>query len=110
VVKTFNAAAEKMLGYHAEEVIEKATPHLWTESKPNGGLPKRLGMETWLALAGLASLGEYEATFIRKGGQRVPVLVSTTALVDDQGNLTGFLAVIRDLSERLVLATGASKT
>ena len=110
VVKTFNAAAEKMLGYHAAEVIEKATPHWWTESKPNGNLPKRLGMETWLALAGLTRLGEYEATFIRKGGQPFPVLVSTTALLDVQGNPTGFLAVISDLSERPVLATGAPKT
>ena len=100
VVTSFNAAAEKMLGYHAAEVIEKATPHWWTEAKPTGGSPKKLGMESCLALAGMPGLGEYETTLVRKGGQRIPVLVSTTALTDAGGNLTGFLAVIGDRQER----------
>jgi len=110
VVKTFNAAAEKMLGYHAAEVIEKATPHWWTEIKPASGSPKKLGLETWLALAGLARLGEYETTFVRKGGQPFPVLVSTTALLDAHGNLTGFLAVISEINERKGLGAPLKKT
>ncbi len=31
VVKTFNPAAERMLGYSAREVVGKATPMLWRD-------------------------------------------------------------------------------
>ena len=100
VVKTFNPAAEKALGYQAAEVIGQATSQMWQEAKASPGLPKKIGMETLLAGAGLAGLGESETTFLRKDGQRFPVLLSTTALADARGDITGFLTVFSDISER----------
>ena len=99
VIQTFNPAAEKILGYRAAEVIRQATPQWWGEA--NGTrLPRKIGMETSLARAGLTALGERETTFIRKNGQRFPVLVSTTALADTRDDVSGFLAVFGDISER----------
>ncbi len=104
VIQTFNPAAEKMLGYRAEDVIRQATPQLWGEVM-SAAPSKKIGMESSLARAGLAALGERETTFIRNGGERFPVLVSTTALGDARGEVTGFLAVFGDISERKLRET-----
>ena len=100
VIKTFNPAAEKILGYQAGEIVGHATPQLWSEVKDSPPFPHKMGMETLLARAGLASLGESETTFVRKDGQHFPALVSTTALADSRGAVTGFLTVFSDISER----------
>lgn len=99
VVKTFNPAAEKMLGYPAEEILGKFTPQRWSETGSIAAAPK-LGMETLLARAGLTTLGESEAHYIRKNGEHFPALVSTTALADAHGEVTGFLVIFSDISER----------
>lgn len=100
VVKTFNPAAEKMLGYRADEVVGRLTPDQWCEVKNGVPTPKKIGMDTLLSRAGLSALGERETTYIHKDGRRFPVLVSITALADIRGEITGFLSVFSDISER----------
>ena len=43
---------------------------------------------------------EGEWTFIRKDGRRIPVNLSVTALRDESGQITGFVGLTYDLSER----------
>jgi len=110
VVRTFNPAAERMLGYAAGEIIGRTTPMLWRDQTEVAAEAKKLshelgrpfqpGIEVITNRSFHAQAEEYEATFIRKNGRRFPVLISLTALADETGARTGFLEVIADITER----------
>ncbi|MDZ4103132.1 MAG: ATP-binding protein [Hydrogenophaga sp.] len=110
VIQIFNVGAEHMLGYRADEVIDRVSPSdlhdpmevtaravvLSTEL----GTPIAPGFE---ALAFKASRGIediYELSYIRKDGSRFPAIVSITALRDDAGGLIGYLLIGTDNSAR----------
>jgi PAS domain S-box-containing protein len=109
-VKTFNPAAEKMLGYSADEIVGKATPMLWRDPKEIAerahqlsqklGIPVRPTFETIAVKVQSDQIDEGEWTFIRKDGSRFASLLVITALSDEIGNFTGFLGVFRDISQR----------
>ncbi|MBD2604347.1 PAS domain S-box protein [Scytonema hofmannii FACHB-248] len=110
---TFNAAAERWLGYTAAEVISKTTPAIL--HKPDevvqraAELSQELncqitpGFEVFVAKAQLGQIDEQEWTYIAKDGSRFPVLLSVTALYDQTGKLTGFLGIGTDISDRKAL-------
>ena len=109
-IELFNAGAEQMLAYRREEVIGKATPeiihHKDTGPERADTLSKELGEEVnpgFEALIARARSGiaeERESTYVRKDGTHLPVLVSVTALRDENEAITGFLEVALDLTER----------
>jgi PAS domain S-box-containing protein len=106
---TFNPAAEKMLGYRAEEVIGKMTPELIhdpaevvaraAELSREMGREIKPGLEALVAKARLGLPDEREWTYIRKDGTRFPVRLSVTALFDDQGRVSGTLGIAADITE-----------
>jgi len=110
LVTTFNATAERWLGYAATEVVGKTTPALWHDRNEvvaraaalTGELGRTIepGFDAFVAKAQLGQVDENEWTFIRKDGGRFPVTLSATALFDAAGNITGFLGVIADITER----------
>ena len=107
---TFNAAAERCLGYAAAEVVGKTTPLRFHDShevfRRAKELSQELGItieprfEVFVAKARRGEVDEREWTFIRKDGTRFPVLVSMTALRDTEGNITGFLGIGSDITQR----------
>ncbi len=109
-ILTFNRAAEQWLGYSAAEVIGKATPVLIHDQaeivarsqalSQELGEPIAPGFAAFVAKARRGLLDEQEWTYIRKDGSRFPVLLSITALWDQQGGLTGFLGIGSDITER----------
>jgi PAS domain S-box-containing protein len=58
------------------------------------------GFEVFVAKARRGGPDEKEWTYIRKDGSRFPVLLSVTALRDEQNRLTGFLGIASDITER----------
>ena len=110
VITTFNPTAERWLGYTAAEVIGKATPALWRDPDEMAAFAKTLsrelgrtiepGFESLVAKPRLGQVGESEWTLIRKDGSRFLATVSSTALRDEAGIITGFLGVIADITER----------
>lgn len=108
-ILTFNAAAERLLGYAASEVVGK-TPSLIHEQEEivkrslelsqELGIQIEPGFEVFVAKTRLGKLDEREWTYIRKDGSRFPVLLSVTALTDAEGNITGFLGIGSDISDR----------
>jgi PAS domain S-box-containing protein len=110
LVTSFNPAAERILGYAADEIIGRQTPDIWHDPEEVAqrarqvsealGKPIEPGFDVFAALARNGLADENEWTFIRRDGTRVPVLLSVTALREETGLLTGFVGLVSDLSER----------
>ena len=109
-ILSFNKAAERMLGFTAAETIGTAMLadlHDVEELQTHAGnisaqLETRIkpSFEVLVAKALLGDADENEWSYIRKDGSRLPVLLSVTALRNDDGAITGFLAVGQDITER----------
>lgn len=112
-VLTFNPAAERMLGYAADEIVGKTSPAIFhdpdevvaraAELSAELGRPVAPGFEVFIAKAVLGAPDEREWTYIRKDGSRFRVLLSVTALRNRDGTVMGFLGIGYDLTERLSL-------
>lgn len=105
IVTTWNPAAERLLGYTAEEVIGIATPDLWLDPNDARVLAKRLDMKgnhdsnPFLSKALLRGEETQECTFIRKNGSKILVRLTVTPIFNDDGSLFGFLEHATDISE-----------
>ncbi len=109
-ITSFNSAAERLLGYTADEIIGKQTPGYWHDieevSRYAQQLSKELGetiqpgFDVFVARPRRNLPEENEWTFIRKDGKRIPVNLSVTALREDEGKITGFVGLGYDLTER----------
>jgi PAS domain S-box-containing protein len=110
VIQIFNVGAERMLGYTAEEVLDKITPADISDPQEVIARAKTLSLELatpiapgFDALVFKASRGIediYELTYIRKDGSRFPAVVSVTALRDAQSAIIGYLLIGTDNTAR----------
>ncbi len=110
IVTSFNPAAERLLDYSAEEIVGKQTPGYWHDPEEVARYAQQLtdelgetiqvGFDVFTARPRRNLTEENEWTFIRKDGRRVPVNLSVTALRDEGGEITGFVGLVYDLSER----------
>ncbi|MGB3204254.1 MAG: PAS domain-containing sensor histidine kinase [Crinalium sp.] len=92
---SWNAGAESLQGYLAEEIIGKHFSCFYLAEDVKNGKPySELEMAT--------TEGKYEAKGlrIRKNGSRFWANVLITALKDSSGNLRGFSQVTQDITER----------
>jgi len=110
IIQLFNVGAERMLGYLAEEVVNKINPSDIHDPQETMARAQALSKELnttitpgFEALAFKASRGIediYELTYICKDGSRFPAIVSITALRDDYGSIIGYLLIGTDNSVR----------
>jgi PAS domain S-box-containing protein len=110
IIQIFNVGAERMLGYSADEVVDKKTPAELSDPQELIARAKSLGVELGTpiapgfdALVFKASRGIediYELTYIRKDGGRFPAVVSVTALRNVQGVIIGYLLIGTDNTAR----------
>jgi PAS domain-containing protein len=110
VIQIFNVGAERMLGYAADEVINKITPADISDPQEVIARAKALSVELgtpitpgFEALVFKASRGIediYELTYIRKDRSRFPAVVSVTALRDAQDAIIGYLLIGTDNTAR----------
>jgi PAS domain S-box-containing protein len=108
-IRSFNTAAQQWLGYTETEVIGM-TPviiHDLQEITDRAtALSQKLGVEIapgfqrFVMLSLHGEFSEQEWTYIRKDGSRFPVLLSITSLRDANDNVTGFVAIGSDITER----------
>jgi len=109
IINSYNRAAERMLGYSAQEVIGRFTPALFhdpgemawrgAELSTKLGRPLSSVFEMFAAGPGEES-HEREWTLVRKDGSRFPVLLSVTALRDADGRISGYVGIGADLTDQ----------
>ena len=110
IIQLFNLGAERMLGYLADEVVNRINPSDIHDPEEVMARAEALSIELgtqvapgFEALAYKASRGIediYELTYIRKDGGRFPAIISITALRDDYGDIIGYLLIGTDNSVR----------
>ncbi len=98
-----------MLGYKAEEVINRQTPlifHLESELEVRSQLISKKSdhpvedVDLFFAYAAAEPPEYYEWTYVHKSGKPIPVRMSINALRGVYGSVEGFLCIALDVSEK----------
>jgi len=108
VIKSFNRGAENLLGYSAEEVVDKESPltfHLKKELHSRG---KKLMNKSGEAVDDFEILTRFvrqtkfetkEWVLMRKDGATFPAQLTITEIVGKDGELNGYLGIVSDITE-----------
>ena len=94
-VTSWNAGAERIKGFNADEVIGKHFSLFYTEEDRKAGTPDRV-----LETARREGKFEGEGWRVRKGGTPFWASVVVDAINDEQGKLVGFAKITRDMTEK----------
>lgn len=113
LITVFSPGAENMLGYAAEEMVGKQTLLLIHDSEEVRSRSQELAREKGFViepdfdvftlrtkLSGLPD--EREWTYLCKDGSRLDVLLVTTTLRNDLGEIDGYLGVATDITGRKI--------
>jgi PAS domain S-box-containing protein len=92
---TWNAAAERLKGYSADEIIGEHFSIFFTGDDREKGRPAEE-----LEQAAINGQHEVDGWRVRKDGSKFWANVTITALRDDAGSLRGFAKITRDFTER----------
>jgi PAS domain S-box-containing protein/putative nucleotidyltransferase with HDIG domain len=91
---SWNKAAEKEYGWKKEEILGQNVLEIlrteWADADVDEMVKEINAHGFWRG----------EVTQAIKDGRRTPVEMSTTVLRDDSGQITGYVSIIRDISER----------
>src|ERR1700722_5117246 len=93
-VVSWNAGAERIKGYKAEEIMGHNYARFFTQEDVERGWPEEI-----LRVTTASGRHEEQCVRVRKDGSRFLASVTCTALRDPAGNLRGFSEISRDLSE-----------
>lgn len=95
-VTSWNAGAERIKGYRAEEIIGQHFSRFYSVEDQNAGVPAT-GLET----ARQEGRWEVEGWRVRKDGTRFWAHVIIDAIRDEAGEFVGFAKITRDVTERM---------
>ena len=111
IIQIFNVGAEHLLGYDADDVVNKFSPADLSVPQELSDRARALSAEfktpitpgfEALSFKAARELEDiYELTYIRKDGSRFPAVVSVTALRHDHDPIIGYLLISTDNTERL---------
>jgi PAS domain S-box-containing protein len=95
-VSSWNAGAERIKGYKADEVVGRHFSTFYTSDDREAGLPR-----SGLAEAAANGRWETEGWRVRKDGSRFWAHVVIDSIKDDAGGIIGFAKITRDITERI---------
>jgi len=111
IIRLFNPEAALKLGYSESEVVDKETPVLFHDKKEierkRKELLKLLGINVKNSFDVLVEKArrniheEEEYIYAGKNGDLFPVSLTITVLKDAEGNITGYVGIAVDISERI---------
>jgi two-component system, sensor histidine kinase and response regulator len=104
-VVSWNAGAERIKGYRADEIIGKHFSCFYSPEAIEAGHP-----EAELRTAALKGRFEEEGWRVRKDGSRFLADVVITAINDDTGKLHGFAKITRNITARKKVEEELAKT
>jgi PAS domain S-box-containing protein len=93
-VKSWNTVAERVLGYNDPEIMGQSYSRFFIKEDLLAKHPERL-----IEQARLAGRAEQEGWRLRKGGTRIRARTSIIALRNSQGLASGYLMVVRDMTQ-----------
>lgn len=108
-IKMFNRGAERMLGYRAEDLVDRASPacfHLPDEVEERANALRTelgrdiSGFEVFVVGARTHGSERREWTYLRKDGSRLRVSLGVTAVHDAAGEIAGYLGMAVDVTAR----------
>jgi PAS domain S-box-containing protein len=94
-VTSWNAGAERIKGYSADEIIGKHFSVFYSEEDRKAGIPAQV-----LETARSAGRFEGEGWRMRKDGSRFWASVVVDAIRNDENELIGFAKITRDMTEK----------
>jgi PAS domain S-box-containing protein len=94
VIKSWNAAAERLFGYSSEEAVGR---HISLVIPP-----ERIAEEDHIiaSLKAGQRIDHFETERQRRDGQRISVSLTVSPIKDDAGNVIGASKIVRDVTER----------
>ncbi|MBB6671148.1 response regulator [Cohnella nanjingensis] len=109
-ITQFNETAERMLGFAAAEMIGLKTPLAFSDMAELRGKAARLSARTGrrvepglpyfhAMLQGKLTYTE-DRTYIRKDGTSLPVHLNVSKILDEQGRVTGYVSLFRDITRQ----------
>jgi two-component system sensor histidine kinase DctS len=85
----------RMVGFDAAELLDAETPPYWPPERAAEYLQRMQG-----GSVGSESLAGRETVFVRKNGERFPVMIYEAPLINSAGRQTGWMSTAVDLSEQ----------
>jgi PAS domain S-box-containing protein len=89
-----NTTLCKMTGFSKEELVGVGPPHPYWSPEDY----ESIGKAFHKTLQG--EFDDFELTFMRKNGERFPVIVSPSSVKDRHGNIISYFATVKDITER----------
>lgn len=97
IIISWNAAAERLYGYHAQEIVGQPVMILFPldQCEECAHIIQRIRQGE--------RVESYETTRVRKDGSLVPVSVTVSPIQDDHGTIIGASTIARDVSKHKAL-------
>lgn len=109
LIVSINKGTQQMLGYTPQELVGIHTPmiiHKASEIEQRAkefsqelGREVAVGFETFIAKTNLGLPNEHEWSYVTKTGEEIPVVLSVTALHDQEGRVNGYIGIAKDISK-----------
>ena len=109
LITVFNKGAQRLLGYGAEEMVGKLTPAILHVADEVVARSAELSAEFGRPVEGFRVFVEKserdgsetrEWTYVHQNGHRIAVSLVVTTMRDDAGEVTGYLGIAADITER----------
>jgi diguanylate cyclase (GGDEF)-like protein/PAS domain S-box-containing protein len=114
IIRAMNGAAERLTGHKRADLVgavsivalhEPSELSRRPDAKAPKDDPEMEGFDLLTAKAAQGEVDEREWTYIRRDGSTLPVHVAVTAVQDGNGEVSGFIAIASDITERKQLMT-----
>ena len=103
LVQFLNRGAEELFGYNVAEIAGRDVRELYPEEK-RGELDALIRV-----LNEKGKTGDFDTVRVRKGGETVPVHISSASTIMEEGKVVGYLEIIKDLREQKELGRATKK-